>query len=286
MTDSTRPAFNLRSIPPLLLGVLAVLAAVITWAYWSTFTGMAERWASDPQYSHGYLVPLFSLVLLYLRRSQFDLSQCRTSYWGLLLVLASLGVRLVGALNFDWLDGASLIVALAGLCLLLGGWTALRWALPSILFLVFMLPLPYRVEHSLSRPLQSVATACSTYIFQTIGIPAVAEGNVIHLTRGRIGVVEACSGLSMVLVFAALAVALILVVKRPWLDKALILLAAFPIAVAANVIRITITGLAQEWISPEAAESIFHDWAGWMMMPIDGLTSGRASFLSSPSCRL
>ena len=66
-----------------------------------------------------------------------------------------------------------------------------------------MLPLPYSVEHAVAGPLQRVATVCSTYVMQTIGLPAVSEGNVIILPSGRIEVERACSGLSMLLIFFA-----------------------------------------------------------------------------------
>jgi exosortase/archaeosortase family protein len=102
---------------------------------------------------------------------------------------------------------------------------------------------------------------------QTVGLPAVAEGNTIHLSQGPIGVVEACNGLGMMLTLFALATAVAIVVKRPWLDKAVILLSAAPMAVIVNVLRITATAAAQELVSPEAGQAI-HDFAGWLMMPL------------------
>src|SRR5207253_599308 len=95
-----------------------------------------------------------------------------------------------------------------------GGWRALHWARPSLAFLLFMIPLPYRVEVALAQPLQRVATVSSTYVLQTLGFMSFSEGNVIRLGETRIGVVEACSGLSMLLIFFALATAVCLVVKR------------------------------------------------------------------------
>jgi len=130
-----------------------------------------------------------------------------------------------------------------------------------------MVPLPWSVEHAVSGPLQSLATACSTYIMQTIGMPALSEGNIIVVGSGKIEVERACSGLSMLLIFFALSTAMAVMIRRPLVDKIVILVSAAPIAVIANVARITATGMAQEWFGPEAARKIFHDWAGWMMMP-------------------
>ena len=88
------------------------------------------------------------------------------------------------------------------------------------------------------------------------------------LPHGRIGVAEACSGLSMLTTFFALATAVALVIRRPWLDKVVVLLSAAPIAVVANVARIATTALAQEWFGAETAHYLFHDLAGWLMMPL------------------
>jgi exosortase len=257
------------TVPPRVALSLAALALVCGWAYWPTFAAMADKWAHDPQYTHGYLVPLFSLFLLWRRRELLAGAMPGWGWWGVLLVSLGAGLRVAAAyVYFDWLDAASLAPCLAGFCLLLGGRPALRWAWPAIAFLFFMIPLPFRVETAFGQYLQGVATAASTYFLQTVGLPALAEGNTILLSHSRVGVVEACSGLSMLLVFFALATAVAVVVRRPWLDKAVVLLSAVPIAVVANVARITATALAQEWFGPEAAHDFFHDYAGWMMMPL------------------
>ena len=259
----------LRAVPPRLAILVTVLAIVGLWAYWPTLEAMAGKWLHDPQYAHGYLVPLFSLFLLWRRRALCSAAGPRHDWLGFLLVLVGAVLRVAGAyLYFDWLDAASLLPCLAGFALLLGGRPALRWSWPAIAFLIFMIPLPFRLETAFGQTLQSVATAASTYSLQTIGLPALSEGNTILLPHGAIGVAEACSGLSMLTTFFALATAVAIVVRRPWLDKAVIFLSAAPIAVAANVARITLTALAQEWVGREAAHAVFHDVAGWLMMPL------------------
>ena len=156
-----------------------------------------------------------------------------------------------------------------GFACLSGGWRALRWAAPSIAFLFFMIPLPYRVEHALGSPLQRIATLSSTYALQTMGLPAIAEGNVILIgEETRIGVVEACNGLGMLFMFLAYAIAVVLVIRRSIPDKIFLILSAIPIAVLANVIRISATGLLYELASDQVAETVYHDLAGWLMMPL------------------
>ena len=269
MTTTAAPAP--QSLSPRAIAALASgLALLCLWVYWPTLAGMAHRWGVDPQYSHGYLVPAFAAYLLWSRRACLQGVEWRFNWWGVALIGAAAAVR-VGAqyvYPLSWLDAASLVPCLLGVFVLFGGRAAFRWAWPAAAFLLFMIPMPYRLETSLAHPLQRAATLCSTYVLQTCGFPAFAEGNTILLNKGRIGVVEACSGLSMLLIFFALATAMALLVKRPLLDRLVILVSAAPIAVIANVCRITATGTAQEFFGPEAAHQIFHEWAGWLMMPL------------------
>jgi exosortase len=239
------------------------------WAFWTTFTDLAQTWNTNPQYSHGFLVPAFAAALLWLRRDRLDASALRPSPWGLLLLAAGLGLRLVGTFYyFVWLDPISIVPCVAGLVLLLGGRAAWRWAWPAVFFLAFMIPLPYRVANALSGPLQNFATVVSTFVMQVLGLPALAEGNVILLNEHKIGIVEACSGLRMLVVFFALSTAVILVTRRHWIDKVIILASSVPIALAANIFRVTTTGVMYELGYSEMANAFFHDVAGWLMMPL------------------
>lgn len=248
--------------------VPAALGMLLLWAFAPTVAELAHSWSNDPQYSHGYLVPAFAIVLLWLRRDLCkDIAPC-SSGWG--LALLGLGVFLRFAADYlylDWLDAAAILPCLAGLTVLLGGKAALRWAWPAIAFLAFMIPLPFSLEIALAHPLQRVATIASTYILQTAGLPALSEGNVILINETRIGVVEACSGLSMLVIFFALSTAFTFVVKRPLWQKLVLVASAAPIALIANVTRISVTGIMHETVGHKAADLVFHDLAGWLMMP-------------------
>lgn len=243
---------------------------VLLWAYWPTLAELARRWAHDPQYSHGYLIPAFALALLWLRRERLPAAETwKPAGWGWPLLLGALALRLAGTYYFlTWLEALSLLPALAGLCLLLGGWPVWRWSWPAVAFLAFMIPLPYRLAVALADPLQRVATVCSTFALQSLGVPAVAEGNVILLSEVELGVVEACSGMRMLVIFFALAAAVALVIRRPWWEKLLLAASAVPIALISNVTRITATGILHETVGSNLANAVFHDFAGWVMMPL------------------
>ncbi len=134
--------------------------------------------------------------------------------------------------------------------------------------LAFMYPLPNSVVRGLLDPLQRVATVCSTFALQTLGIAAHRSGNHIILGELRLGVVDACSGLRMSTIFLALAVAITLVTIRPWWERITIILSAVPIALLVNIIRITVTGVLHVKVGTEIADAVFHDFAGWIMMPM------------------
>jgi exosortase len=257
-----------RGFSSALAGV-AVPFACLLWAYGNTLVEMARAWNTHAEYSHGYLVPGFAAVLLWLRRDRLDRTALQPSWWGLPLLAAGLALRLAGSFYyFVFLDAFSLLPCLAGLVLLVGGRAAWRWTWPALLFLGFMIPLPFSVATALSGPLQRLATVVSTFLLQTFGLPALAEGNVILINDASIAIVEACSGLRMLVVFLALATAVALVMQRPLTDKLLVLASAVPIALVSNIVRITATGVLHETVGGEKANVFFHDVGGWLMMPL------------------
>jgi len=244
------------------------LSAIILVCFGGTLQHLSHRWANEADYSHGFLVPVFAAYLLWYRRDLLRVGN-GGRWLGILLLLGSAGLRLAAAYYVIPLaDGAAIPLCLAGAVLMLGGWPLLGWAWPAILFLLFMIPLPGAISERLSGPLQHVATVSSTYLLQTFGVPAAAVGNVIHLTNEPpIMVVEQCSGLRMLICFIAITVGAAFVVDWGLLERLVIILSGIPIAVISNVTRITATGLVQDRFGPDVAERIFHDFAGWLMMP-------------------
>lgn len=263
MTTAIAPARSRMLIP------LALLAVALGWAYWTTFVDLIHAWNSNQDYSHGFLVPVFAGFLLWSRRDKLDLTAARPNVLGVALLLFGLALKLGGTWgHYVSLDSISLLPCVAGVVVLLGGWAAWRWAWPAVLFLAFMIPLPYFAAVAMSGNLQSFATTSSTFVMQALGLPALAEGNTILLNDQTIGIVEACSGLRMLMVFFALSTAMVLVVQRHWIDKLVILLSAVPIALACNILRIVGTGLLYELGFSDAVNHFFHDFAGWLMMPV------------------
>jgi exosortase len=258
---------NFRRLAP--HGAAAALIATALWAWWPVLAQMGQRWWSDPEYSHGYLVPFFAGGLLWMRRAMLEDIRPRPSAWALAFLALGVALRLGGTyFYYTWLDQLSLLPILAAICLAVGGIGALHWAWPGVAFLLFMIPLPARLETLLAQPLQRAATLASTNILQTLGFFAQSEGSVILLTEAELGVVEACSGLRMMMVFFAISTGLVVVIHRSMRQKIILIASAVPIALLCNILRITLTGILHETVGHKIADVVFHDLAGLLMIPL------------------
>ncbi|MCC6127017.1 MAG: exosortase/archaeosortase family protein [Pirellulales bacterium] len=244
------------------------LAGAFSWSYWPTLTQLVEAWDRIPDYSHGYLVVPIAIFFLWVKREQFPGFGPGLAWGGLVLMAAAFAMRFVGTQFFlGSVDAWSMVPWLAGTAWFLGGRRLFRWALPALVFLFFMIPLPYGMERWLSLPLQRIATSTSCWVLQCLGQPAIAEGNTIWIGSHTLEVEQACSGLRIFVGILALAYAYLLFMRRGWWERIFLLAAAIPISIAANAARIVATALLHEYVSGEAARRFTHDFAGWVMIP-------------------
>jgi exosortase len=252
-----------ETLAVVLVGVMLVVA------YASSFRALVAQWNRDPNYSYGFFVIPIAAAIFWSRRGQLDRAKMRPRWWGFLPLLAVVSARLpLYEWNEQYAEMATIPLVLAGLALALGGWHLLKVALPSLVFLFFMLPLPPSLNALLAQPLQRLATLGSVALLQLMGMPVMADGNVIVIGATPLEVARACNGLSMLLSFITLITATVILIRRPLLERVLLLASAVPIAVVSNIIRITATALAFHWFGPETGEKYAHDYAGWAMMPV------------------
>lgn len=261
---------------PRMLAAWLVMFAAFIWFYWSSIGLLLSTWWHEEDYQHGFFVAPFAIFLLWHRREMLVPYTGKGSWWGLPILVLWAAMRWLSVyFNFGSLPEMSMIPFFAGMALFVGGWQALHWAWPAIVFLLFMIPLPGAVQSMASDQLQAIATRISLFVIQTLGIPAIAQGNVIQLPDKSLEVARACSGLRMLMLFFAICIGGAFVVQRPIWERCLIVVSAAPIAVVANVVRIVLTAImfrmAHAWpdlIAAETAEKFMHDIAGWLMMPI------------------
>jgi exosortase len=185
-----------------------VLLALVTLALFAPILGrLTRQWYDDPNYSHGFFVPVFSSYLIWNKRAQIAAIRSLPSVWGAILVLASLAVLYLGCLGSElFLQRVSLVGVLAGLIVYFTGWRRL-WAVAfPIIFLLFMIPLPAVIYNQIVFPLQLLASRFATSCLETLNLfPVLREGNLLILDRYTLEVVDACSGIRSLTSLVALA---------------------------------------------------------------------------------
>jgi exosortase len=256
---------------------LGAVAAMLAWAYAPNFRDLSTIWSAVPDYSHGFLVAPIALFILWRRLAERPWDPSRGAvaapWWGGVLLGAILAVRVVAYEgNFQWVENATLLPALACLTWTFGGWPLLHRAWPAIVFLIFMLPLPNAVNSMISLSLQQIAASGSYILLQLAGFWAIQQGNTIVLSTPYgmrpLDVAQACSGLKMLMTLIATVTATLMLVPLPLWKRGTLLLSAVPIALVSNMIRIVATGWCYYYIRGERAQDWAHDISGWMMMPL------------------
>jgi exosortase len=240
-----------------------LLLLVLFVAYGPMLWDVALQCCSSLNYAHGLLVPIFAAGFLWLRRGMLRGVTTQGNWWGIAFLAVAAVLRFAAAYwSVQYLNRLSLLPCLAGIVLLVWGWRAFRWSSPSIAFLVFMYPFPLPVSFPLSELLQRFGAVASAFILRLVGIPAFTEGTIIVLRDSQVEVAEACSGVRILAGCCVVALGLILLTRySPW-RKLLIVASAVPIAVGANIARITLTAMLQVWLGQELTRGVLHNLLG------------------------
>ena len=245
------------SIP--IVGLLCLL-------YWDISHALVLDWYNDPDYSHGFLVPFLSVFFVWERWGNIKRTSIQPSWWGIGLLGFGLLMLLIGVVGAElYTQRCSLIAVLAGLVLLIFGWKIMWLVSLPLAFLVFMVPLPAIVVNSIAFPLQLFAAKTATFCLFSLGIPVLREGNLIALAGTTLEVAEACSGLRSLLSLLALGTVYGYFSQSSLWKRWVLVFLSIPIAILANAIRVSGTGiLAHHW-GVEAAEGFYHTFEGWIV---------------------
>jgi len=251
-----------RLRPANLVSILLPLAALVG-LYFPVLTSLAQDWSTNDNYSHGFFIPLISGYMVYALREELRRVAVRPANWGLLLVLAGLGQLYIARVGSEYfLQRTSLILVLLGMVLFLWGRNFTKKLLLPIGYLLFMVPLPAIIWNKIAFPMQLFSSAVTERVIQAIGLPVFREGNVLHLAQTTLEVVDACSGLRSLTTMFALAAALAWFSDCATWKKWLLFFAAAPVAIFANIVRLTATaGLASVY-GEKVAQGFLHDFSG------------------------
>ncbi len=229
---------------------------------------MLERWG-HAEYSHGYLIPLISLYVLAVRLERLERSRPASSWLGVGMVLAGLVGFVLGDLSALFVIAQySLVMTLSGLVVTQVGWRGLKVLWPALVFLFFMVPLPYFIQSNLSNSLQLISSELGTAFLRLIGIPVFLQGNVIDLGSYKLQVVEACAGLRYLFPLMAFALLCAVIFRGAAWKRFLLFLSSAPIAIVMNSFRIAVTGVLVNRFGIGAAEGFLHYFEGWVIFTL------------------
>jgi len=245
-----------------------IVAAAVSFValYRDVLVKLVHDWATDDNYSHGFLIIPIALYFGWERRERLRNALLRPSVLGLLVVIGSLATLSAGILGAElFLTRVSIIGVVTGLVLFLFGREHLRILALPLAFLLLMIPIPAIIFNQIAFPLQLLASRFGESALETLGIPVLREGNVIILPNTSLEVAEACSGIRSLVSLLTLGIVYgYFADKRMWV-RTVSALATVPIAIFANGLRVAGTGVAAHYYGPEAAHGFFHTFSGWLV---------------------
>jgi exosortase len=252
---------------------IAILSVLIALVYRQELERMFFIWTHNGDWSHGLLVPVYSLYFLHSRRERLLGLEPRGSYAGLLIVTLAVGLFLASVFPpyIGYARTFSIVVMIFGAVLLVGGTGVMRVAWFPIFFLLFAVPLPEVVMFRVTLPMRQIASRVAAFILQVLTrSPAEADGvNILAVYHGelfRLNVERACAGMRLMMAFLALGTAITFLSERPIWHRIVMLLSCFPIALFCNIIRVTTTSIIHVFVGKEYASGSAHTILGLSML--------------------
>ena len=245
------------------------LLVLLLWAYWPILPGLVAQWWNEPDYSHGFLIPFISLGFVWFRRNRLAIIVMQPGYSGLLIMSTALMLYVAGNVGADlFLQRISLILMLSGILVFVAGWSMFKALLFPLGYLLLAVPLPGIIFNSIAFPLQLLAASIATDTMQAFSVPVLREGNIMHLASVSLDVEEACSGIRSLFSLLALGILYAQLTTEKLTPRLVMAFAVIPIAIAANVFRVTTTGLLAQHFSVETAMGFFHELGGFAVFAV------------------
>jgi exosortase len=270
---------------------IAIIGLLIYGLFNKEIGGIVNQWLTDPGWSHGFLIPLFSLYFLTQSKQEILNTPAKPSYMGLLMLVAVILFYIFNTIGarYGYFKQISAVGVLGAVVLFLGGWRLLKYTWLPIAYLIFAIPLPDELLRTTTTPMRLWAASASTMILNIFpNLDATANGVVIDIIyKGKaleppLNVADACSGMRLLMTFVALGVAMAYMHYRPTWQRLALLASTIPIAILCNIVRVTITGFIYVLGNPDYAQGIYHDLLGMAMLPLAfGLYGTLAWFMSN-----
>ncbi len=252
------------------VGVITALLGVI---YYPAFVWMYARWnTADTYYSHGPLVIIASLFFLWNMKDELVKIKPVPSNNGIILMVIALIMHIAGALiKFYFASAVSLVIMIIGITLYFFGKKTVKETQFPLLYLGFMIPAPLVIISNITIKMKLFAGSMATVLLNKIGVQAIRDGSIIKMSRSYMEIEAPCSGLRSLISLLAFGAAFAYMTRLSFLKKWILFLAALPIAIFANVMRIVLLGWVSEVYGMEAAQGWVHDFSGYLLFAIAAL---------------
>lgn len=245
--------------------LVGILFLFVLWlaTFYPVLPEMVNTWLNDSNNSHGILVPLVSAFIIWQKRKQLATVPISTCKGGAVVMSVGLMLYVIsysGAVAV--LTRVMIVVTLIGVVLFNLGMSFFSVIQFPLYYLFFMVPVPDSIYAMAAFPLQQFATKVSALLIRTISIPVLQEGNMLYFAETQLEVVEACSGLRSMMSFIMLSFLFAYMMKPNWRKRMIIVFSAIPLAIFANVVRVTGTGILAHYYGGQVARGFLHEFSG------------------------
>lgn len=231
--------------------------------FWPTIVELVSFWENDPDFSHGFLIPIISVAILWANRKAIGEARASSSSTGWIVILASLCVFFIGrAQPWNVAQRLGMWGFLIGALAFGFGWRAVRVKTFPFAFLLLCIPPPFFLLNAIRLALKDFATRIAASLIMYLGMPAATEGNVIIVQEHRFEVADACTGIRSLMAVTTTAILMAYVFRTGMVKGAVLLAASIPITVAANIVRIIIVAIALVKFDIDLTEGTRHEMVG------------------------
>ena len=243
--------------------LLAVAVAAALALYAPVVVGMAHEWSEFPSLSHGFAVPLISGYLLWRRRDSLAQAPIQGSLVGIPVIALALVMLVIGSLGGEpFVARLSLPIVLLGTLLFLMGGSVTRRAWVAIGYLAFMIPLPYLTLKALTYQSRLFDAGITAQALGWLGVPVLRDGVMLYLPNMTLEVADDCSSVPAIAALLALGAAYAQMQVRPTWIRAFLTVAAAPLGLLSNIIRLIVTALGAYYFGPIALNNAIHKFNG------------------------
>jgi exosortase len=270
---------------------IAIIGGLIYSLFNKEIGGIVNQWISDPGWSHGFLIPFFSLYFLSQAKQEILNNTYKPNYFGLLLLIGVILFYIFNTISpagYGYFRQLSAVGAMWSVAFFLGGRPLIKYTWLPIIYLIFAIPLPDEILRSATIPMRLWAAGASTMVLNLFpNLHATANGVIIEIVyKGKtlnppLDVAEACSGMRLLMTFFALGVAMAYLHYRPAWQRLVLLASTVPIAILCNVVRVTTTGFIYVLGNPQYAQGFYHDALGMAMLPLAFVLYGTIAWFMS-----